>query len=44
LADPDQLAFELGALLAGTNLAAVLHDDNTIIHRAREAIRSRAAA
>ncbi len=39
--DPDQLAFELGALLAGANLAAVLHDDNTIITRARAAVRSR---
>jgi AcrR family transcriptional regulator len=42
--DPAQLAFELGAILAGTNLAAVLHDDNTIIDRAREAIRSRVRA
>ncbi len=42
--DPDQLAFELGAILAGANLAAVLHDDNTIIGRAREAIRSRVRA
>ena len=42
--DPDQLAFELGAILAGANLAAVLHDDNTIIDRAREAIRSRVRA
>ena len=40
-ADPDQLAFELGAILAGTNIAAVLHDDNTIIDRARKAVRSR---
>lgn len=39
--DPDQLAFELGAILAGANLAAVLHDDNAIIDRARAAIRSR---
>jgi AcrR family transcriptional regulator len=42
--DPAQLAFELGAILAGTNLAAVLHDDNTIIDRARETIRSRIRA
>ncbi len=42
--DADQLAFELGAILAGANLAAVLHDDNTIIDRAREAIRSRVCA
>ena len=39
--DPDQLAFELGAILAGANLAAVLHDDNTIIDRGREAIHQR---
>ncbi len=42
--DPDQLAFELGAILAGTNIAAVLHDDNAMIDRAREAIRSRVCA
>ena len=42
--DPEQLAFEFGAILAGTSLAAVLHDDNTIIDRAREAIRARACA
>ncbi|HTW00314.1 MAG TPA: TetR/AcrR family transcriptional regulator [Streptosporangiaceae bacterium] len=39
--DPDQLSFELGAILAGSNIAAVLHDDNTIIDRARQAIRAR---
>ena len=39
--DPDQLAFELGAILAGANIAAVLHDDNTIIDRGRSAIRQR---
>jgi hypothetical protein len=44
LLDPEQLAFELGAILAGANLAAVLNDDNTIIDRAREAIRSRVSA
>jgi AcrR family transcriptional regulator len=38
--DPDQLAFELGALLAGSNIAAVLHDDNTLIDRARRAVRA----
>jgi AcrR family transcriptional regulator len=43
-ADPDQLAFELGAILAGSNIAAVLHDDNTIIDRARQAIRVRLGA
>jgi AcrR family transcriptional regulator len=36
--DPDQLAFELGALLAGSGIAAVLHDDNTLIDRARQAV------
>jgi AcrR family transcriptional regulator len=40
-ADPDQLAFELGMILAGTSIAAVLHDDNTLVSRAREAIRKR---
>jgi AcrR family transcriptional regulator len=39
--DPDQLAFELGAILAGSDIAAVLHNDNTIIDRARQAIRAR---
>ncbi len=43
-ADPDQLAFELGAMLAGSDIAAVLHDDNTIIGRARQAIRTRLGA
>jgi hypothetical protein len=38
--DPDQLAFELGALLAGSNIAAILHDDNTLIDRARQAVRA----
>jgi AcrR family transcriptional regulator len=36
--DPDQLAFELGVLLAGSGIAAVLHDDNTLIDRARQAV------
>jgi AcrR family transcriptional regulator len=39
--DPAQLAFELGVILAGTNLVSVLHDDNQAISRARTAIRSR---
>jgi AcrR family transcriptional regulator len=39
--DPRQLAFELGAILAGSNIAAVLHDDDTIIERARQAVRAR---
>jgi AcrR family transcriptional regulator len=42
--DPDQLGFELGAILAGANLTAVLHDDNAIIERARDAIRGRIGA
>jgi len=40
-ADPAQLAFELGVILAGTNIVSVLHDDNTVIARARSAIHSR---
>jgi AcrR family transcriptional regulator len=39
--DPEQLAFELGAILAGTNIIAVLHSDNTAIERARRAIHER---
>ena len=39
--DPDQLAFELGAILAGSNIAAILHNDNTINDRARQAVRAR---
>jgi AcrR family transcriptional regulator len=42
--DPAQLAFELGVILAGTNLVSVLHDDNKAISRARTAIRSRLPA
>ena len=40
-ADPAQLAYELGVILAGTNIVAVLHDDNSAIERARSAIRTR---
>ncbi len=43
-ADPDQLAFELGAILAGTNVVAVLHGDDAVVGRARAAVRSRLAA
>jgi AcrR family transcriptional regulator len=39
--DADQLAFELGAILAGANIVAVLHSDDTAIERARRAIRGR---
>ena len=39
--EPAQLAFELGVILAGTNIVSVLHDDNGAIDRARAAIRFR---
>ena len=39
--DPTQIAFELGAILAGTNVLSVLHDDQGAIERARTAIRDR---
>lgn len=39
--DPKQLAFELGVILAGTNIVSVLHDDFAVIGRARSAIESR---
>lgn len=39
--DPAQLAFELGVILAGTDIVTVLHDDNVATGRARTAIRSR---
>jgi AcrR family transcriptional regulator len=42
--DPDQLAFELGALLAGTNIVAVLHSDDAAIEQARRAISRRLGA
>jgi AcrR family transcriptional regulator len=42
--DPAQLAYELGAILAGTNIIAVLHDDNGAIERARTAIHRRLAS
>ena len=41
--DPGQLAFELGVILAGTNIVSVLHDDPGAIERARSAIRGRLA-
>jgi AcrR family transcriptional regulator len=41
--EPAQLAFELGVILAGTNVVAVLHGDNTAIERARRAISQRLA-
>ena len=39
--DPGQVAFELGVLLAGTNIVSVLHDDRGVIARARSAVESR---
>jgi hypothetical protein len=33
--------FELGAILAGTNIVAVLHSDDAVIERARQAVRER---
>jgi AcrR family transcriptional regulator len=39
--DPQQLAFELGVILAGTNIVSVLHDDLAVIDRARSAVKSR---
>lgn len=41
--DAAQLAFELGVILAGTDLVSVLHDDLHVISRARTAIRTRLA-
>ena len=42
--DPAQLAFELSAILAGTNIVAVLHDDDTAIAHARRAVTARLGA
>jgi AcrR family transcriptional regulator len=42
-ADPAQLAFELSAILAGANIVAVLHDDDSAIDRARRAVTARLA-
>ena len=39
--DPAQLAFEIGVILAGTNIVSVLHDDTAAIARGRAAVRSR---
>jgi AcrR family transcriptional regulator len=41
--DPAQLAFELSAMLAGTSIVAVLHDDDTAIDRARRGVAARLA-
>ena len=40
-AEPDQIAFELGVILAGTDIVSVLHDDLGVLDRARSAIRDR---
>jgi AcrR family transcriptional regulator len=39
--DPAQIAFELGVILAGTDIVSVLHDDSGAIARARAAVRAR---
>lgn len=39
--DSAQLAFELGVILAGTNVISVLHSDDTAIAKARTAIQRR---
>lgn len=39
--DPSQVAFELGVILAGTDIVSVLHSDANAIERARTAIRQR---
>jgi AcrR family transcriptional regulator len=39
--DADQLAFELGAVLTGADIVAVLHDDDTVIERARRFVHRR---
>jgi AcrR family transcriptional regulator len=39
--EPAQLAFELGVILAGTDIVSVLHDDLGVVARARTAVRSR---
>lgn len=36
--DPTQLAFELGVLLAGTDIVSVLHNDSGAVARARTAV------
>jgi AcrR family transcriptional regulator len=42
--DPTQVAFEIGVILAGTDIVSVLHNDNTAIEHARAAIHSRLTA
>jgi hypothetical protein len=42
--EPAQLAFELSTILAGTNIVAVLHDDDSAIDHARRAVAVRLAS
>lgn len=42
--DAHQLAFELGTVLAGTDVVSVLHVDLQIVDRARNDVRSRLPA
>jgi AcrR family transcriptional regulator len=42
--DADQLAFEIGAILAGANLVAVLHGSDVPLDRARRAVHDRLEA
>jgi hypothetical protein len=39
--DAGQLAFELGVILAGTDIVSILHDDLAVVARARSAIETR---
>jgi AcrR family transcriptional regulator len=39
--EPAQLAFELGVILAGTDIVAILHDDSGAVSRGRAAVMSR---
>ena len=39
--DAAQLAFELGVILAGTDIVSILHNDLGVVSRARTAIRTR---
>jgi AcrR family transcriptional regulator len=42
--EPAQLAFELGVILAGTDIVAILHDDDGAISRGRTAVVTRLGA
>jgi AcrR family transcriptional regulator len=39
--EPAQLAFELGVILAGTDIVAILHDDPGVVSRGRTAVVTR---